>query len=259
MGSGNVGFHPGVYQESPPDVKGRNVIIVDFSYKRDVLIEMSEQADTLTIIDHHKTAQDDLVNLPRNVFVHFDMAKSGAVLVWEYFHPGKEVPQLLLHIQDRDLWKFELPGTREIQACLFSYPYDFALWERWLVDGDMDSMRQDGVAIDRKHFKDIREFIDAAQYRMILDGHNVPVLNCPYIWSSDAGHIMCEGESFAVCYWDTPKGRTFSLRSDKDGLDVSEIAKKYGGGGHQHAAGFTLFPEDVWIQESGTLEARYCI
>ncbi|KKK83930.1 hypothetical protein LCGC14_2788440, partial [marine sediment metagenome] len=42
---------------------------------------------------------------------------------------------------------------------------------------------------------------------------------------------------FAGCYWDTPEGRVFSLRSAGD-FDVSAIAKQYGGGGHKSAAGF---------------------
>ena len=51
---------------------------------------------------------------------------------------------------------------------------------------------------------------------------------------------MAQGQPFAVCYWDTLQGRVFSLRSTDDGMDVSEIAKQYGGGGHRNAAGFTV-------------------
>lgn len=68
----------------------------------------------------------------------------------------------------------------------------------------------------------------------------VPVACLPYTLSSDAGHMMAKGEPFAACYWDTPEGRCFSLRSAEDGMDVSEIAKDYGGGGHKHAAGFRV-------------------
>ncbi len=82
-------------------------------------------------------------------------------------------------------------------------------------------------------------------------GHWVPVANLPYTLTSDAGHLMCQpyaspnlhGEivtpSFAACYWDTPKGRVFSLRSVGD-FDVSAVAASYGGGGHKNASGFTL-------------------
>ena len=38
----------------------------------------------------------------------------------------------------------------------------------------------------------------------------------------------------------TTDGRVFSLRSTEEGLDVSEIAKQYGGGGHKHASGFRV-------------------
>ena len=68
---------------------------------------------------------------------------------------------------------------------------------------------------------------------MKFAGYDVPVLNAPYFWASDAGHIMSQGELFAACYWDTPSGREYSLRSSKNGLDVSTIAKQFGGGGTQ--------------------------
>ena len=239
MGSDEVEFHPGVYQEAPPDVTGRRVIFVDFSYKRPVLLQMAKKAESIVILDHHKSAEEDLVDLPANVQVHFDMDKSGAVVTWNYFFPTS-IPKLLAHIQDRDLWKFELEGTREIQACLFSYPYDFDLWEEFIFEKDPEDFRRDGEAIERKHFKDVNELIKAGIQYMNIGGYEVPVLNAPYFYVSDAAHSMAENEAFAACYWDTSKGRVFGLRSHNDGVDVSEIAKQYGGGGHVHSAGFTL-------------------
>lgn len=75
---------------------------------------------------------------------------------------------------------------------------------------------------------------------MVIDGFDVPVANLPYTLSSDAGHLMAQGEPFAACYWDTPAGRVFSLRSSDAGEDVSAVAKTYGGGGHRNAAGFQV-------------------
>lgn len=253
LGDG-VEFHPGVYQQDPPDVTGRKVILVDFSYKRPVLEAMAtERAQSVLILDHHKTAADDLSGFPEppadlpnhkgwlpneGIYATFDMERSGARLAWDHFNHG-EPPALIKHIEDRDLWRFELPGTREIQAAVFSFPYDFDVWDK-LMRQNPEELRNDGAAIERKHFKDIREFIAVAGDRMNIAGHDVPVLNAPYFWSSDAGHIMSEGEPFAACYWDTPDGRVFSLRSADDGLDVSEIAKQFGGGGHKHAAGYKI-------------------
>lgn len=241
-----IEFVAGMYGEAPPDVTGRDVIMVDFSYKRDVLLQMAVKANTILILDHHKTAAADLVDLPTNICAVFDMNHSGAMLTWMHFFKDMEPPQLLRHIEDRDLWKFQLPKTREIQAALFSYPYDFNVWDGLVEITEHEPMQlaREGEAIERKHFKDIAELLKVVQRRMNIGGYNVPVANLPYTFSSDAGHIMGKGEPFAACYYDTPKGRCFSLRSEPNGVDVSDVAKRFAGGGHKNAAGFTV-PFDV--------------
>ena len=148
-------------------------------------------------------------------------------------------PHIKKHIEDRDLWRFALNGTREIQANVFSYPYDFDVWDT-LMEQPVENLIAEGRAIERKHFKDIGELLGVVTRRMVIGGHNVPVANLPYIHVSDAAHQLAKGEPFAACYWDTPKGRVFGLRSSDAGLDVSEVAKQYGGGGHRNSAGFTV-------------------
>lgn len=243
-------FHAGVYGEPPPDVTDRWVILVDFSYPREVILKMAETARIITIIDHHKSAIQNLYGVSKeaaelglcHISETFDINHSGAMLAWQYVYTGVPAPQLLRHVEDRDLWRFELPGTREIQAALFSYPYDFEVWDR-LMKTPVDRLLADGAAIERKHHKDAAELVKVCQRRLTIAGHRVPVASLPYTLSSDAGHLMAQGEPFAASYWDTETGRVFSLRSAPDGLDVSEIARQYGGGGHQHAAGFTV-PRD---------------
>lgn len=260
LGDG-VEFHPGVYGQPAPDVTGRDVLMVDFSYKRPVLNEIASKARTVLILDHHKTAAEDLAGLPppldgpynpaamehwqrecnspNALHALFDMDRSGAGICWDFFFPDKPRPRLIDHIEDRDLWRFKLPQTREIQAAVFSYPYDFSLWDD-LTAGPVGRFAVEGKAIERKHFKDIDELLGVCQRRMKIGGHDVPVASLPYTLTSDAGHKMATGEPFAACYWDTPNGRVFSLRSTDEGMDVSEIAKQYGGGGHRNAAGFQL-------------------
>jgi oligoribonuclease NrnB/cAMP/cGMP phosphodiesterase (DHH superfamily) len=230
-------------------------------------------ANQVLILDHHKTAMDDLAcfdpfdagvrsdradsmgnhkELGWETAIHvaqergaprvaacFDMDHSGAMLAWQHFFPGQEPPQLLRHIEDRDLWLFRLDGTREIQANLFSYPYDFEVWDQ-LMEADVQAMRADGAAIERKHHKDVTELVAVTKRRLVIGGHDVPAASLPYTLTSDAGHLMAQGELFAACYWDTPDGRVFSLRSTDAGLDVSEVAKQYGGGGHRNASGFRV-------------------
>ena len=279
-GTGQFDFHPGVYGDAPPDVTDRHVVMVDFSYKRPVLMEMAAKAASILILDHHKTAAADLDGFwkpparyedfithvapalreeafpPVNAI--FDIDRSGAMITWDYFHSqegGRTAPpKLLEHIQDRDLWLFKLEGTREIQANVFSYPYDFEVWET-LMQTEPTILRAEGAAIERKHHKDIAELVGVSKRLMVIGGVEMPVANLPYTLSSDAGHAMAKGVlgGAAACYMDTPKGRVFSLRSSPDGIDVSEIAKRYGGGGHKNAAGFTM--PIGWEGEQGAAQA----
>lgn len=243
LGQDNVEFFAGFYGKEPPDVTDREVIMVDFSYKRLVLEGMRDKAKSILILDHHKTAKADLDGFEgkpqHDVSTLFDMSRSGAMIAWDYFFPDQEPPKLIEHIQDRDLWLFKLNGTREIQATVFSYPYDFEIWDRLMVSAP-STLFVEGSAIERKHHKDIAELVGVSARRMSIGGYNVPVANLPYTLSSDAGHLMGKGEPFAACYMDDPNGRIFSLRSAEDGVDVSEVAKKFGGGGHKHAAGFKV-------------------
>ncbi len=240
----NIQFYKGVHQQPPPDVNDRDVFLVDFSYKKKVLEDMLKTAASVTILDHHISAEEDLSELLKvgKIKGLFDMNKSGAMLAWQWFNPDQPPPVLIKHIQDRDLWLFKLDGTREINAALSSYPFDFKVWDKLMASNkdELKALKRDGEAIERKLQKDIKELIASGVRRMVIAGYDVPVLNASSAYVSDAGHIMSIGEAFAACYWDHPDGRSFSLRSAENGIDVAEVAKIYGGGGHKKAAGFTV-------------------
>jgi len=105
----------GVYQNPPPNVEGRDVLLVDFSYKRDVVETMLETANSITLIDHHKTAWDDLFDLISygKIVASYDVEQSGAALAWRYLHGARHRPRLIDHIEDRDLWRFALANGYE--------------------------------------------------------------------------------------------------------------------------------------------------
>lgn len=252
----NVEFYPGVHGQPPPDVTDRDVILVDFSYKSNVIKEMATKAKSILILDHHKSASDDIVgnslcNMHTNDFHnlswHFDMDKSGARITWDHYFPNQEPPKLILYVEDRDLWRFALPNSREINSAFFSYSYDFKLWDTLANSLEIQPsiLISEGSAIERKHFKDIDELLKVVTRRMNIGGFNVPVANVPYTMGSDAGNILSKNEPFAGYYYDTAEGRVFGLRSQEGGEDVSLIATKYGGGGHKHASGFKLTRDEA--------------
>jgi len=238
----------------PPECAGREIYIVDFSYKRAVLKQICAVAERVTILDHHISAQEDLAGLADehdNLHVVFDMEKSGAVLSWEYFHQTPP-PLLLQHVQDRDLWRFKLEGTDAINTALMSYPFTFAFWQEVNTSAErLQQLRGEGETINR--FR--RQLIEQYKKRAVLStiaGHQVPVVNAPHaIISELLGELALE-HPFAVGYQDHGNKRSWSLRSRKDGgEDVAKIAEKFGGGGHRNAAGFgTQLPEGLLTLEA---------
>lgn len=242
-------YYAASHGDEPPDCSGRDVYIVDFSYKRNVLKEICATAKTVTILDHHITAQDELEGLEQehaNLTVVFDMDKSGAVLSWEHFHQTA-VPRLLLHVQDRDLWRFELEGTDEINTALMSYPFSFEFWEQLAGSEErLAELRSEGDTLNRYR----QQLIEQYKSRAIigkLAGYEVPVVNAPHAIISELLGELAMEYPFAAGYQDKGTKRSWSLRSRRDGgADVSKIAESFGGGGHRNAAGFaTQLPESL--------------
>lgn len=256
-------FIHGVHGQPPPDVKGRDVYLLDFSYKREVMRCIMDDAMDVTILDHHRSAEADLEGIFTDFKLtggeiaaangRFDMEKSGARLAWEWFHPGVEVPLFVRLVEDRDLWRFAIPDSKALNATFFSYDYDFLKWNA-IREACEDNERflgllAGGCAIERKHDKDVKELVSKLRhFRKFKHAAGVngevlyiPCANLPYTMSSDAAGLMAERAPFAATYYQDCSGQyVFSLRSRNGGLDVSAIASRYGGGGHRNAAGFRV-------------------
>jgi oligoribonuclease NrnB/cAMP/cGMP phosphodiesterase (DHH superfamily) len=232
-----------------PNIIDRDVFMVDFSYKKPVIEDILKTANSVTILDHHKSAENNLKELFSTGKIKgvFDLDRSGAMITWQFFNPELPIPKLIEHIQDRDLWKFNLENTREIQSNIFSYPYDFEVWDK-LMKEDTNRLFQDGAAIDRKHLKDVNELIRGNMHFAKICEYMVPCCNIPYIYSSEAGHIMSKGYAFAFCYTYCENGIKMSFRSqypNQNAIDVSEIAERFGGGGHAPASGCEISHDRV--------------
>lgn len=250
-------YHASVYGDPPPSLESitnRIVYIVDFSYSRDTLKEMASVAERIVILDHHVSAEKALQGLDKeidNVEVVFDMTRSGAMIAWNYLFPGQEPPQMLKHVQDRDLWKFELQGTLHLQSYVFSKQYSFVNWDYLMnaTEQELEVMKDRGKAIQNKLERDLDELLPQLKRRLQIAGHLVYAVSLPYTMASEACHRLGVNEPFAAAYFDTPTHRVFSLRSQSKGLDVSMIAEQYGGGGHKNASGFRV-PRDHELARS---------
>jgi oligoribonuclease NrnB/cAMP/cGMP phosphodiesterase (DHH superfamily) len=226
------------YGDAPPDCAGEDVLIVDFSYPREALLAIKETAKSLGVLDHHKTAQADLEGLD---FCVFDMERSGAGIAWDYLLGRGTRPALVDYVEDRDLWRFALPGSKEINAWIASWDRDdFQAWS--LLRRDLETDKPDCFAQGATLLRALaKQVASQGELASMVDfaGHRVPVLNCTYAISETIG-ALAEAHPFAVGWFERTDGKTvYSLRSRGD-FDVSAIAKTFGGGGHKNAAGFTV-------------------
>jgi len=257
---------PAQYGDKPPEVEevaGRHVYIVDFSYPRETLTDIAKHAARLEVFDHHKSAAEHCDGLP---YCTFDMDQSGAGLALERFRSTLDmVPdmrealsEMVAYVQDRDLWRFDLPESKALNAWLMSWPRNLHSWREllffWMSD-DRNQRAAEGAAILRRQ----RQLIDVMLYHARPSTWSMPksaepfrasclLVNAPILQSEIAGALAeREGSSFGVAWWQTSEGTyRYSLRS-RSKIDVSTVAECYGGGGHARAAGFSsAFPPE-WL------------
>jgi uncharacterized protein len=215
----------------PEGLENQHVVMVDFSYHRETIMALADQTASLHILDHHITAQAALEDLP---FAHFDMNRSGAVLAWEWAHT-QPVPWLLQYVQDKDLWQWQLPDSREISASLASYPFGFETWEGL----QFERLKVEGTGILR-YEKTLVEKMANEVIMVSLAGYTVPAVHSA-ILTSQIGEYLSGKHPFCLIWHQKDGRRYFSLRSKTGGVSVADIAAQYGGGGHTHAAGFSIF------------------
>lgn len=283
--------------DNPLNISGLEIYILDFSFQKERMDFLFTNAKRVVWLDHHKTAFEmwckeyypgKLYTQPlvdtassradNNDFRHtiiLNDNKSGAMIVWEYFHPGKEIPMLIKHIDDYDRWQFKLEGTKEFNRALRSYaPWSFEQWKElfqypWQTKYDADcncsKFYYEGAAILRAHDANVQDIVESASINCVITPYKYDptdpdmevvsfrglAANCPPHLASDVGHeLATKSGTYGLLWYIDKEGKcNCSLRSNGD-YDVSAIAKAFGGGGHKNAAGFSVDIETLlgWIK-----------
>lgn len=260
--------------------KGNEVYILDFSFPRDVMSALFRHAKRVVWLDHHRSAFEmwsefELAkqhDIERRNHIALDNTKSGAMLAWEYFHPGTKVPMLIRHIDDYDRWQFEIPGTKAIARAIRQYDFTFENFRHFKDSlhhhGNACYLYTEGGAILRAHDQNVQTALKQARACEIHWGEifatagNTPAVrkgfevggyskgfaetrtglaaNAPAFLAPDLGHELALKSGTFGLVWSVASDLRVhcSLRSNGD-YDVSAIAKAFGGGGHRNAAGFS--------------------
>lgn len=252
-------YIPVEYQKPFPELDLNfewEVYIVDFSYPYAELICIAEwdHIKSLVILDHHKSAQADLEKFKEwsegqraNVNIIYSKENSGCVLCWEYLNytPDDIVPVLFRYVQDRDLWQFNLKFSREFNKAIASYPFSFQIWEL-LIQMPTEQLISEGQALVRYSNNQIDRAVKNTHFMNIGGYPDIPAVNSCMLMSEIGERLYTDwphAKFVAIHFKQKDNNHLFSLRS-KGEFDVSEVAKKYGGGGHKNSAGFTITAKD---------------
>jgi oligoribonuclease NrnB/cAMP/cGMP phosphodiesterase (DHH superfamily) len=234
-------YHAMPYTAKPLMPRGKQVYFLDFSYKPDIMRRVVKIAAKVVIVDHHASAKDSVKLAQESLY---DMKHSGAVLAWKYFHPGKPMPRLLLHIEDEDLWNFKLPNTMAVNARLELLNFDFKELDKVVRDFEKPALRkkfiEEGNLLGAYRTRLVHRLIEENAVPVKFFGHRIFAVNGARPFTSEIGHALYEMKPpMAIIWQEKPAGITVSLRSNGT-VDVSKIAAKFGGGGHKGAAAFYL-------------------
>jgi len=246
--------HGDEFNPTDYDLYEREVFILDFSFTFDVMAYMASKAKKLTVIDHHISSQERIeeVGTLDNVEALFDLHASGALLTWQYFFPDEMAPMVIRHVSDRDLWNFNIPGTKEICAALYEHPFELIWGLASLESCEYSVLKAEGELLVK--IRDNQCSMLANTARLVeFAGYEVLAVNAPFFLTSDTCNLMLKQNPdipFVFSYFIGKKGMGISMRGH-DKVDLSELAASFGGGGHANASGCGF--------QLGSTEANYIL
>lgn len=261
----NTRFFPVTYGELPPTLPTGEVLFVDFIFTDiAVMRDIIHAADRVTVYDHHLPAKKIIDKLHREfsgerLQVVYDVNRSGAGITWDALYPNQPRPALINYVEDRDLWRFVLEGTRDFCDGLRQLPYCFNDYQYASThEGTRQLIKKGRIYRDDLKHR-CQETIDTRRVTLNLPYTNGSTLTLPGVFtaypeerSELAAMLLTKVDSPVVAVlWYLEEGIRVRLVSKKDGPNVDAIASHFGGGGHEHAAGFMLrMNEEQYISQS---------
>jgi len=214
--------------------KGEAVWIVDFSIEPDVMRLLLARASEVVWIDHHKTAIEKYEGFQDVVAGVRKDGIAACELTWTYCFPREAMPRAVRLVGDRDAWRWAYGDeARWFHAGLCLHDTSPAS-DFWLPPS-CDEIVAEGKIVETYRRQFYNELAGGIGYSVEFEGHKCWAINAARV-SSDLFPRYMEQYAVILPHYCDRSGWSVSMYSND--IDVSEIAKRYGGGGHKKAAGF---------------------
>jgi len=238
----------------PKIQKDCDVYMMDISFPPEELEKLAESIDgDLIMIDHHKTAIDGfntIKNVPENMKHKFDTKFAACELVWEYLYPDKDISKCveLLGLYDsfrgqskKESWNEEVIPFQYYMRSVVNNLDSFN--DEYLNDDKdfLNSSIENGKPIYKFLVNEAISYYNDNRIECELDGNKAVMFNKER-FNPHTMNINYHKDGFdvALCFWYKGGKWNFSIYNENGKVDVSEIAKKFGGGGHTKASGFLI-------------------
>jgi oligoribonuclease NrnB/cAMP/cGMP phosphodiesterase (DHH superfamily) len=227
----------------PGGLANEAVLLLDFCYPRAVMETLRQHAASVQVIDHHATGHSQCGDLPG---CHFDMKHSGATLAWAYFHPGEPVPRLMRAIEDSDLERYALPGTRSLILALRKKAMTFETWHAIASDHKtMSSLLMEGKLLETSLVHSAK-LIAKTAVAVKVGGVRGLCASTSWEFAADAATAMAaQSGTFGLAWYHEGETVRCSWRS-VGGVSAEDLSGLFGGGGHPHSAGSQHGEKEFW-------------
>ena len=224
----------------PEGLEGRKLYFVDFCYPQEIMDNIVKTVTSVVVLDHHLGNRDVVENISEHIF---DEKRSGATIAWSYFHPDIPIPLLLKYVEDGDLYAFKLPDSRAVIAYTYAQPFHFDVWD--MLAEKLENAAERSFLVERgkiyaEYLAILVEQLSNKATLVSFEGFECYLTTVPDMFASDVGNRLARIKppvGIAVNFHGDVMN--VSLRSDPS-VDVSAIARKYGGNGHPQASAFRL-------------------
>lgn len=234
------------YVTSHLDIKNTEIYIIDFSFSKEILLDLESRCKKLVILDHHAGAKEAIESVKEHMYGTKD---SGCMLAWKYFYPNESTPLAIQYVSDSDTWTNEMSDYENINSYIYKSENELTIeaFNNLVLEMEdknkFEEIKKIGTILREAYISNVNIYIKKAEL-INFDGYQVYSVNAPSEIRSELGHeLALKTNSFSVIYYYLDGKWKVSLRSVKD-FDVSVMAKNHGGGGHKNAAAFTVNAEN---------------
>lgn len=221
------------------------IYLVDLSATEETVAKWESLGYKVTMFDHHEIGPGIRF---KETDIH-DKTRSGAMIMYDFWANHRPIRikdlnrYLVEYVQDRDLWQWKLPNSKEVSAYLSTVEPTVPAWIEVLIKISIIDAAHLGGILLKKQDQIVKQHVKKARFGSHSQTGDYAQVFATVHQSEIGNMILMNNPNVKVVF--IYNGETCSLRANNQ-FNCAEFCQQRGGGGHKNAAGFPcsmVFPE----------------